>query len=82
MNEYDCKKIIFYSRRVLINAITKGGSSIRDFKNISGSKGNFQKNFKVYLREGLSCKKHNCKGIIKKKFISNRSSFFCNICQK
>ncbi len=82
LNEYDCKKIIFYSRRVLINAITKGGSSIRDFKNISGSKGNFQKNFKVYLREGLSCKKHKCKGIIKKKFISNRSSFFCNICQK
>ena len=78
----ECKKIIFYSKTVLRRAIKKGGSSIRDFKNISGNRGSFQKDFKVYQRENLSCPKFNCTGIIKKKFISNRSSFFCNICQK
>ena len=52
LNKEDCKKIIFNSKKVLINAIRKGGSSIRDFKNTSGKKGNFQKNFKVYEREG------------------------------
>ena len=63
----DCKKIIKNSRKILNIAIEKGGSSIRDFKNISGKKGNFQKNFKVYEREGLSCRRLKCQGIIQKK---------------
>jgi formamidopyrimidine-DNA glycosylase len=67
---------------VLLNAINKGGSSIRDFRNISGTEGGFQKEFRVYQREGLNCKRSKCKGIIKKKMISNRSTFFCNTCQK
>ena len=78
----DYKKIIVYSRKVLLDAISKGGSSIRDFKNTSGKKGYFQKNFKVYQRDGLICKRLKCRGIIKKKNISNRSTFFCNKCQK
>tara|TARA_B100001250_G_scaffold285916_1_gene247971 strand:+ start:13 stop:882 length:870 start_codon:yes stop_codon:yes gene_type:complete len=78
----DCKKIMFYSNLVLKNAIKKGGSTIKDFKNISGNKGSFQKYFNVYQRENLNCIKFNCPGKIKKKIISNRSSFFCNFCQK
>ncbi len=81
LKDRDCKKIIFNSTKVLFNAIKKGGSSIRDFKNISGKKGSFQKNFKVYERDGLICKRQGCDGIIKKKIISNRSTFFCNSCQ-
>ena len=82
INKVECKKIFKNTRSVLLNAIRKGGSSIRNFKNISGSKGSFQKNFKVYQREGLKCKRLDCKGIIQKKNISNRSTFFCAICQK
>jgi formamidopyrimidine-DNA glycosylase len=82
LDKKDCKKLVSNARRVLIDAINKGGSSIRDFKSISGVKGNFQKNFKVYQREGLKCKRPKCIGIIQRKNISNRSSFFCNICQK
>ena len=78
----ECKKILLYSKLVLIKAIKKGGSSIRDFQNINGKMGTFQKDFKVYQRENLKCLKSDCTGIIKKKFISNRSSFFCNYCQK
>ena len=82
LSKKNCKDIVIFSRQVLLDAIEKGGSSIRDFKNISGKKGNFQKDFKVYQRENESCKRFNCKGIIRKKNISNRSSFFCNRCQK
>ncbi len=78
----DCQKISFYSREVLTKAIDLGGSSIRDFKNTSGDKGSFQKNFNVYQRENKNCLKYRCKGTIYKKFISKRSSFFCNLCQK
>ena len=82
LKKKDCKKIVFFSKEVLNYAIRRGGSSIRDFKNILGSKGNFQKDFKVYNREGLNCKRLKCNGIIKKKIISNRSTFFCDCCQK
>ena len=82
IEKVECKKIFEKTKLVLLNAIKKGGSSIRDFKNISGSKGSFQKNFKVYQREGLKCKRVDCKGIIQKKNISNRSTFFCAFCQK
>lgn len=76
------KKIIKYSKKVLKRSIAKGGSSIRDFKNTTGDQGSFQKEFKVYNREHLKCTRRSCGGIIKKIVISNRSSFFCNICQK
>jgi len=77
----DYKKILINSKKVLKRAIKKGGSSIRDFKNTSGKKGGFQKNFNVYERNGLTCKRQHCNGIIQKKIITNRSTFFCNICQ-
>ena len=78
----ECKKILSYSRLVLKKAIIKGGSSIKNFKNIDGKIGSFQNNFRVYQRENLQCKQPKCSGIVKKKIISNRSSFFCNYCQK
>ena len=78
----DCRKIVINSKKILKNAIGKGGSSIRDFKNITGIKGGFQNIFKVYQRDGLRCKRIKCSGIIQKKNISNRSTFFCKICQK
>jgi len=82
LSKKDCKNIISYSKKVLNEAIKKGGSSIRDFRDTSGKNGNFQKEFKVYQRENLNCLRSKCEGKIKKIFISNRSTFFCNICQK
>jgi len=81
LSRSECSKIIKNSKKVLLDAIDKGGSSIRDFKNIDGNKGGFQDNFKVYHREGKNCKLRNCDGIIIKKVINNRSTFFCNFCQ-
>ena len=82
LKKNDCKNILINSKKVLSEAINKGGSSIKDFKNVSGKHGGFQSEFKVYQREGLKCKRTKCIGIIKKKNISNRSTFFCNSCQK
>ena len=82
LKKNDCKNIIINSKKVLLDSIKKGGSSIRNFKNTHGNKGNFQKDFKVYQRERLICKRFKCTGVIQKKIISNRSTFFCNSCQK
>ena len=77
-----CKNIVLNSRRILQNAIRKGGSSIRDFKNTKGDEGHFQKEFKVYGRDKKNCKRLSCSGIINKITQSNRSTFLCEICQK
>ncbi len=78
----ELNKIIKFSRIILKNAIKFGGSSIKDFKGVSGRGGNFQTKFTVYNRENLRCTKQRCKGIIEKKYISNRSTFVCNFCQR
>ncbi len=82
LNKKECINIILNSKKILQKAINKGGSSIRDFKDILGTKGSFQKEFKVYQQEGTDCKRPKCGGVIKKKITSNRSTFFCVSCQK
>ena len=82
LSKIDINKIKYFSKFVLNKAIQKGGSSIRDFKNIKGKSGNYQNDFKVYQRENLNCLNKSCYGKIKKKIISKRSTFFCNSCQK
>jgi len=82
LTKLDIKKIKYFSKFVLNKAIKKGGSSIRNFRNTSGKNGKYQNEFKVYQRENLNCLKKECFGKIKKKFISKRSTFFCNKCQK
>ena len=57
LNKNECLNIILNSKKILQQAINKGGSSIRDFKDISGNKGTFQKEFKVYQQDGADCKR-------------------------
>ena len=82
LTKNECKKIILNSKKILLRAIIKGGSSIRNFQDISGTLGGYQKEFKVYQQEENECKAIGCLGIIKKKIVSNRSTFFCDSCQK
>ena len=82
LTKRDIKKIRYFSKLILNQAIKKGGSSIRDFKNVEGRSGSYQNEFKVYQRENLNCLNKDCFGKIKKKVISKRSTFFCNRCQK
>jgi formamidopyrimidine-DNA glycosylase len=82
LSKKECQKIIINSRKILLKAISKGGSSIRDFKDTSGLKGGYQNEFKVYNLEGEKCKNLGCFDLIKKKIISNRSTYFCDSCQK
>ena len=82
LSKKECQKLISNSKKILLKDITKGGSSIRNFKDTSGLKGEFQNEFKVYQQEGKRCKNLGCSNLIKKKIISNRSTFFCDSCQK
>tara|TARA_B100000282_G_scaffold296299_1_gene277811 strand:- start:236 stop:1099 length:864 start_codon:yes stop_codon:yes gene_type:complete len=82
LRKFQLKKIIKNSKTILLKAISQGGSTIRDFKNTNGKIGKFQKKFKVYGRDKKNCKRLNCLGTIDKIIQSNRSTFYCKICQK
>ena len=74
--------IVSNIKKILKKAIFEGGSSIKNFNDTKGKKGNFQQFFNVYGRQGKLCTRLNCRGTIRRTRISNRSTFFCNICQK
>ena len=82
INYKEINQLLKFSKKVLNLAIKFGGSSIKDFKNTKGSMGEFQKKFKVYEKDNEKCPRKKCSGKIIKIFISNRSTFFCNSCQK
>jgi formamidopyrimidine-DNA glycosylase len=73
-------KLLNSVEKILKNSISKGGSTIKDYKNTAGELGYFQNDFKVYGREGLTC--YKCKSLILKVKSSGRSTFFCKNCQK
>ena len=74
-------KIVLNTKKILMRSIQLGGSSIRDFNTVSGQKGKYQEMFMVYDRENKLCRKKKCNGRVKKIYISNRSTFFCEKCQ-
>jgi len=69
-------------REVLGAAIAAGGSSLRDHRRTNGELGDFQHAFAVYDREGEPCPRRGCRGIIRRKVQSGRSTFYCAVCQR
>ena len=67
-------------KAVLQEAITQGGTTLRDFLNESGEPGYFKQRLNVYDREDSPC--HICDTPIRRTVISNRSTFYCPQCQK
>ena len=81
LNKNEIKNLILNIKKILKFAISKGGSSVRDFQNTLGKSGNFQQFFRVYGQKNKKCSRISCNGKIKKIVISNRSSFYCDRCQ-
>jgi formamidopyrimidine-DNA glycosylase len=67
---------------VLNQAISAGGSSLRDHRQTSGELGYFQHSFQVYDREGSKCQTLHCGGTVKRFTQNGRSTFWCPKCQK
>ena len=73
-------------KAVLNDAIAAGGSSLRDYVQTDGELGYFQKQWRVYEREGRACWRCNCEaedtGGVKRITQSGRSTYFCPRKQK
>lgn len=73
------QELFHVTKDVLQEAITCGGSSVRDFFAPDGSIGEFKHRHLVYGKEGEPCP-NGCGQAIKR-LQSERSSFFCPACQ-
>ncbi|MBF0483921.1 MAG: bifunctional DNA-formamidopyrimidine glycosylase/DNA-(apurinic or apyrimidinic site) lyase [Candidatus Omnitrophica bacterium] len=71
--------IVKASKRILKESIKNRGTTFRDYRDASGSKGRFAEKLKVYGREGLPCIK--CKTLINNIVQAQRSTFYCPKCQ-
>ena len=78
----EINQIVKNTKKILKIAIKYGGSSIKNFSNEDGRKGDFQQHFNVYGRKGKKCSNIDCNKNVTRVVISNRSTFFCKRCQK
>jgi formamidopyrimidine-DNA glycosylase len=67
---------------VLDHAITRGGTSLRDFVNATGNPGDYRKHLRVYDREGQPCPRRGCAGAIRRIVSQGRATFYCPRCQQ
>jgi formamidopyrimidine-DNA glycosylase len=66
-------------QEVLAEAIRSRGSSVSNYVDSEGNRGEFQLRHRVYQRDGKAC--FRCKAIIRRIIVAGRSSHFCPRCQ-
>jgi formamidopyrimidine-DNA glycosylase len=66
-------------RQILSTAIRLRGSSVSDYVDSDGNRGEFQFRHRVYQREGEPCVR--CREKIRRVIVAGRSSHFCPRCQ-
>ena len=71
--------ILQAARRVLRRSIRFNGTTLRDYRRLDGDSGEFQKQLRVYGREGEACVR--CKGTIEKRVVGGRGTHACPRCQ-
>jgi formamidopyrimidine-DNA glycosylase len=67
-------------KRILAHAITRGGTTLRDFISPDGEPGYFEQELFVYGRERLPCRV--CGTPIRAVRLGQRSTFYCPRCQR
>jgi len=75
-----CEKLVAEIKSTLNDALSAGGSSLRDFFGVDGNIGYFQQEYFVYGRTDEPCKV--CAKPIKCIRLGQRSTFYCDKCQK
>ena len=73
------KKLVEAIKKILIQAIKSGGTTLQDFYMSDGNPGYFKQKLKVYGREKEPCVK--CGEPISIRILGQRSTFYCRICQ-
>ncbi len=74
-------KLLKAIKKVLIDSIESGGTTISDFRKVDGTEGMYSLKLNVYGREQQPCI-NECGSTIKRIKMGGRSTYHCPICQK
>ncbi|MCC5835796.1 MAG: bifunctional DNA-formamidopyrimidine glycosylase/DNA-(apurinic or apyrimidinic site) lyase [Opitutales bacterium] len=74
------KRLVDAIREVLASSIEQGGTTLRDFLREDGSPGYFRQQLRVYGRSGEVCRR--CESPVKQITLGQRSTFYCERCQR
>ena len=80
LTDEELNRLYFYIRKVLVEAIQAGGTSVRTYRNGKGEMGYFQLNLQVYGRKNQPCSQ--CGNQIERMVIAGRGTHFCSYCQQ
>jgi formamidopyrimidine-DNA glycosylase len=75
-----CDALAAAIRVTLQRALETGGSTLRDFRDAHGAEGAFQREARVYGREGEACVR--CGATVRRVVQGQRASYYCPGCQK
>lgn len=75
-----CQRIVEAVQAVMQRSIASGGASISDFYAPDGQQGSYQRERRVYAREGQPC--WDCGTTIKKRMVAQRGTHYCPKCQR
>jgi len=76
----ECTLLVDKIREVLLEAVERGGTTLRDFAGADGASGYFQQELFVYGRDGEPCRV--CGTVIKGLVLGARASCYCPHCQR
>ena len=80
LTRVEWSKIFRQAKIILEKSIKKRGTSISDWRDLYGRKGENQHELKAYGQEGKRCSM--CSGTIQRKKQGGRSTYYCPQCQK
>jgi formamidopyrimidine-DNA glycosylase len=76
----DAARLVRSVRAVLRQAISKGGTTLRDYLGADGAPGYFRQRLYVYERRGRPCRR--CGTAVRAMTQGQRSTYYCPTCQK
>jgi formamidopyrimidine-DNA glycosylase len=80
LSRHEVKRIRDATREVLQEAIDFRGTTFLDYRDASGNRGEFYDRLRAYDREGQPCTR--CGRPLRRIVQANRSTFFCERCQR
>lgn len=75
-----CARLALAAPEILASAVARGGTTLRDYRDVDGKFGSYGEHLAVYGRAGQPC--HTCARPLHSARLAGRTTVWCGICQE